>query len=363
MVASCAIFALGAGLCLLGQSGGPAPGAAPQVSPGTPASRPQDTQPSTRPLGRNAPAPDTIPGPGGDPLVSPGTPTGRPIPPTRPPFSRNEPGADTGPPTRDLPPLRHPRDRTLLVEIHYAKPEILAKSLQKTYGETMTIELAAGSSVPAILVSGTEKNVQEAKELLEKLDKPGRSATLEFTVVESDSAESITAAMEEGAKRKPLTDEMWDKLLKDLKKNGKISAIRMLEVKAVENQPARVQVGEDKPLAMGSTIRATGIASVNYSFRPVGTLATVTLRQGKDSEYRLDLMIQDSRIQQASPTASASKDKEKNPEVFKPDSVLTFTAEASVQLKTGVPVRINSNQEWDKAGSRQVLVYVRLKNS
>lgn len=316
------------------------PGSVPQVTPGGFPAQPPENQPFTRP--------------------------GR--------FTRPEPGSDAGPPTRDQPPLKHPRDKTLLVEVKQAKADILAKSLQKTYGDTMTIEVAAGTPMSAILLSGTEKLVQEAKDLVEKLDKPAATVSVQLTVVESaGNADAVAGQIRDVTASGALSDDAWHTLVKKLQIEGKITFSRTLEVKAAENQQARIQVGEEKPVATGAMISASGIASRNFSYRNVGSMATLTLRPGKAGEYRVDLNFQDSRIVAPKPQPETpkekekekdkEKDKEKTAEEFKPDSVLQFTAETSANLSPGMVVQVNSNREESKEGSRQVLVFLRLKSS
>lgn len=358
MVQSFALWVVAAGLNLPGQFSLPSPG----TTPGQ-----QETQP--RP-GRSIPAQ-----PGSVPQVTPGgfpaqPPESQPFPrPGR--FTRTEPGTDAGTPTRDQPSLKHPRDKTLLVEVKQAKADILAKSLQKTYGDTMTIEVAAGTPMAAILLSGTEKLVQEAKDLVEKLDKPGSTVMVELTVVESaGNADEVAGQIRDATASGAISDDAWRALVKKLQTEGKITLSRTLEVKATENQQARIQVGEDKPIATGSMVTSRGIASRNFSYRSVGSMATLTLRPGKaPGEFRVDLNFQDSRIVAAKPQPEApkekekDKDKEKAAEDFKPDSVLQFTAETSANLSPGKVVQINSNREESKEGSRQVLVFLRLKSS
>ena len=96
----------------------------------------------------------------------------------------------------------------------------------------------------------------------------------------------------------------------------------------------------------------------------LGTMANITLRQPKDGEYLADIKLEDSRVNlgKNSPAPDKEKDKEK-PEEFKPDSIVTFTTEITVSMALGKVVPIKVNQEWEKTGTRQVLVYLRIKNS
>lgn len=366
MLHSCALWMISTGLALPGQNN---PADSP-AGPGSVPGRPPESQPMPRPgrFSQTQPGSPATVAPGSIPAQPPET---SPFPrPGR--FSRTEPGAEMGPPTRDQPPLRHPRDKTLLVEVKQAKADILAKSLQRTFGDTMTVEVAAGTPVSAILLAGTEKSVQEARELIEKLDKPAGTATVELTVVESaGNPDDLAGQIRDATMAGQVTDEAWRSLVKKLQNEGKIAFFRTLEVKAAENQQARIQVGEEKPIATGSVVTARGIGSRNFTYRNVGTMATLTLRPGKTGEYRVDLNFQDSRILAAKPQPEASKEKDKDKEKekeravgeFQPDSVLTFTIDTSADLSRGKVIRINSNREEGKEGTRQVLVFLRLKSS
>jgi type II secretory pathway component GspD/PulD (secretin) len=232
--------------------------------------------------------------------------------------------------------------------------------------------VAAGTPVSAILLAGTEKSVQEARELIEKLDKPAATASVELTVVESaGNSDDLAGQIRDATAAGPVTDEAWRTLVKRLQTEGKITLFRTLEVKVAENQQARIQVGEEKPIATGAMTSARGIASRNFTYRNVGSMATLTLRPVKAGEYRVDLKLEDSRILAAKPQPEApkekdkekDKEKEKAVEEFKPDSVLQFTAETSANLSPGKVVQVNSNREESKDGSRQVLVFLRLKSS
>ncbi len=358
MVYSCVLLAISAGLSLPGQISLPTPGTAPGSQENQPAPK-AGRFGQTQPLGS---APQVNPGgfPAQPPENQPTPRSGR--------FSRTEPGADMGPATRDQPALKHPRDKTLLVEVKQAKADILAKSLQRTFGETMTVEVAAGTPVSAILLAGTEKSVQEARELIEKLDKPAATASVELTVVESaGNTDEVGGQIREATASGPVSDEAWRTLVKRLQTEGKITLFRTLEVKVAENQQARIQVGEDKPIATGAMTSARGIASRNFTYRNVGSMATLTLRPVKAGEYRVDLKLEDSRILAAKPQPEApkekDKEKEKAVEEFKPDSVLQFTAETTANLSPGKVFQVNSNREESKEGSRQVLVFLRLKSS
>lgn len=371
MLGFTALLAVASGFSVHGQNSIPEPGAAPQVNPGGNPGRGQETPPGTNPraggrFGQPSGSVNQFP-PGGFPAQPPEVQPG--ARPSR--FGRGEALGETGTATRDLPPLRHPRDKTLLVEIKQAKPDVLAKSLQKTMGDTMTIEVAAGTPVPAILISGTEKGVQEIREIITKLDLPAKTETLEFTVLESASDADLAAQIQkesEGGDNK-FSNEGWQKTLKSLQAQGMVSSTRVLELKASENQPARIQVGEDKPFATGSMMSARGIANRSFSYRPVGSMATVTLRQPKEGEFKADIRFEESRISQPKAATAPDKDqakdkekdKEKETEEFKPDSIINFSAETTANLIPGKAVAINSNQEWDKSGNKKVMVFVRLK--
>lgn len=366
MLGFTALLAVASGFSVHGQNSIPEPGAAPQVNPGGNPGRGQETPANPNPRSNRFNQP---PGninqftPGGFPAQPPeNQPVGRP---SR--LGRGETGGETGTPTRDLPPLKHPRDKTLLVEVKQAKPDILAKSLQKTMGDTMTIEVAAGTPVPAILISGTEKGVQEVREIITKLDLPAKTETLEFTVLESASDADLAVQIQKESQggENQFTDEGWQKTLKKLQAQGQITSSRILEVQAAENQPARIQVGEDKPIATASMMTPRGVASRNYNYRPVGSMASVTLRQPKPGEYRADIRFEESRINSPKPAPvpekDKAKDKEKEVEEFRPDSIINFSAETTANLIPGKAVAINSNQEWDKSGNKKVMVFVRLK--
>ncbi len=85
-----------------------------------------------------------------------------------------------------------------------------------------------------------------------------------------------------------------------LQKQGRVAGLRRIQLSALDNQPASVQIGETKPMVAGMNVNRAGGATNVIQYRDVGTFLKVTPRTSgrpaADGPIMLDLDLQDSRL-------------------------------------------------------------------
>ena len=72
--------------------------------------------------------------------------------------------------------------------------------------------------------------------------------------------------------------DFFNLLIRALKVQGRIDVLSRPQVTALDNQQARVFVGQNFPIVLGSTVTATGLVSNNVSYTPVGVELVITPR-------------------------------------------------------------------------------------
>ena len=76
--------------------------------------------------------------------------------------------------------------------------------------------------------------------------------------------------------------DTFNLLIRSLKTQGRIDVLSRPQVMTLDNQFARVLVGQDYPYILGSTITGTGLAQQNINYRSVGIELQVTPRISPD---------------------------------------------------------------------------------
>ncbi len=72
--------------------------------------------------------------------------------------------------------------------------------------------------------------------------------------------------------------DVFNLLIRALKVQGRIDVLSRPQVTALDNQQARVFVGQNFPIVLGSTITATGLVTNNITYEPVGVQLVITPR-------------------------------------------------------------------------------------
>lgn len=232
-----------------------------------------------------------------------------------------------------------------VVVLRHSKPEELAKNLQKVFGASVVIQPTSGTPVIGLLLSGSAAGVEKAKQIIETLDKAPRLIPVEVILVELSGNAPI--ATENLAK--------WEADLQKLKTEGKLISLRKLDLPLVENQQSRIMTGENRPMATGSTVTRTGIASRSFTYNSLGTTVTAKARFEGDSQIVVDLVIDDARL-----VVETAKPMEKNEDV-PPSTLGKLTFDNPVPLKKGQIVKVQGISDESKGTGRQIAVYLHAK--
>lgn len=72
--------------------------------------------------------------------------------------------------------------------------------------------------------------------------------------------------------------DFFNVLIRALKVQGRIDVLSRPQVTALDNQQARVFVGQNFPIVLGSNVTATGVVSNNINYQPVGVQLVITPR-------------------------------------------------------------------------------------
>jgi len=234
-----------------------------------------------------------------------------------------------------------------LIFLQNAKAEELAKSLQKAFGSTVTIQPTNGSSVSGILVSGPPPEVDSAVALIEKLDRAAKEVTLEVIIVEASGPIDLPGSEPE---------KIWIAQLSKVQKEGIAVTVRKIQLNLRENRETQVAAIENRPIATGSMGPGrNGVAQRNYSYTRFGTTVTAKPRFEEPNELVVEVTVEDSRSMRTTPGLG---DK---PEDFPPDSTAQLKINSAVKLKVGQVTKLQSSHEQVKSNQQQIMVFLLAK--
>jgi type II secretory pathway component GspD/PulD (secretin) len=248
--------------------------------------------------------------------------------------------------------------RTFYVVKHGDAKE-LANVLGKHFKGDAEVQVLPDSPGNCLLISAAPNVFEEVVKLLEQLDKRPQSVAVEVLVAE------VAPRKDEDGKpaRRDLNEKEFAGLSKDvqdkleaMKKDGRLSNLKRIELTAVENQPAKVQVGESKPTVAAVTVTGTGRVARSIVYRNTGTQAEVTAKVGAENTVSLDLSIQDSRLHVADDAPVIGKDEDGTP--VRVTEVVLSTLKTRLSIPSGQAVAAEGVKTDSKAGPTQILVVV-----
>lgn len=248
--------------------------------------------------------------------------------------------------------------RTFYVVKHGDARE-LASVLGKHFKGDAEVQVLPDSAGNCLLVSAAPNVFEEVAKLLEQLDKRPQSVAVEVLIAE------VTPRKDDGGKPAQreinqiefagLGKDVRDKL-EAMKKDGRVSNLKRIELTAVENQSAKVMIGEAKPITQGISNTRTGVATRAISYRNTGTQAEVTASVGADKTVSLDLRIEDSRLHEADDAPVIGKDE--NGATVRATEVVLSTLKTKLSIPSGQAVTAEGVKTDSKAGPAQLLVVV-----
>ena len=92
------------------------------------------------------------------------------------------------------------------------------------------------------------------------------------------------------------SSDSFNLLIRALKAQGRIDILSRPQIMAMDNQAARINIGQDIPIVTGTTI-TTGIATNNVDRRTIGIILTVTPRISPDGRVIMRVLPEVSSVQ------------------------------------------------------------------
>jgi type II secretory pathway component GspD/PulD (secretin) len=234
----------------------------------------------------------------------------------------------------------------------------LAKALGAHFKGVAEIEALPGPSGNVLLIRSTPAAFEEVVKLLETLDRRPRVVAIEVVVAEVVAGRKVGDREPEPLDLKELSGPADDVLarVEDLRKKGRLGEFKRLQLTAVENQPARTQIGENKPMVAGVHTTATGLVSRSIMYRTYGTDVRVTPRVGADNVVSLELSVQDARPHVAEDAPVLGQDEKNTP--IRATAIVNSTVEGKVSVASGQAVVVQGVKATAKSSQVQTLILV-----
>jgi type II secretory pathway component GspD/PulD (secretin) len=237
----------------------------------------------------------------------------------------------------------------LVVPLRGSSGKELATLLNKQFAGQAEAELLPDLNVLVIRAKGAV--VPEIGKVLLQYDRPARSVRVEVLVVDLPPQEKVPDDSEFTGAARDVTAR-----LDALRKSGKVSAVKRVEMTALENQQSRVIVGESKPFVVGTNRTGTGITTSTVTYRNLGLNVKVTPRLSQEGVLTIELDADEARAVQAEDGPVLGQD-----EKGQPIRATTFTNN-QVNSRLIVPneqmVVAKSIKTTGKAGEGRTLVLV-----
>lgn len=98
-----------------------------------------------------------------------------------------------------------------------------------------------------------------------------------------------------------------------LKRAGRISYVRRIQLSALEDQQAWVDIGEHKPSVTSVNVMAGGRTSKSVTYLNIGTNVQITSRVTADERVLMDIRVEDSHMRRADDAVSLGTDEKNQP--------------------------------------------------
>lgn len=208
----------------------------------------------------------------------------------------------------------------------------VAQTLQPL-AEEARVQVVVSQGSNAVILRGPADGVKTLEAVIQATDRPAQQVELRILVAELSGSEGATPTFDKDF-------EVAAAQVAQLQRDGAASLLKRIQVTALENSRAMVQVGEVQPVVAGQNFVGGGPfgggrgaaaearqAQRVYQMESTGTLVEVTPRVSADDKVLLDLSFEMSRL---APEAKADPDQ---PADFTPQGKTTATLRTTV----GVP--------------------------
>jgi type II secretory pathway component GspD/PulD (secretin) len=222
-----------------------------------------------------------------------------------------------------------------------------------------------------LLVTANRPALEKAAKVLAQLDQPRKMIAVELRIIEA------SRTVKPGGKgpQQPdewglsgSTDEVMAKV-RELEKSGQVEVSDHVRLTTIENQPARIHVGQRKPVVTGvsfspRTSRSGSSSTVasrlrQVSHENVGLMVGITARTSPDGFVVMELEVEKSRL--TSPEAGTPVGQGSDGNVIRTPAVLTCMAQSTVSVSDGKTVLVGGLSTTAQSKHSQLLVLVSAK--
>jgi type II secretory pathway component GspD/PulD (secretin) len=240
--------------------------------------------------------------------------------------------------------------------VKHGTSKSLAETLGKHFkGADVEVQTVPQGPDNVLLIRAPAAVFGEVVQLLEQLDRRPRMVAVQVLVAEvtPKGAEDVQKEIDE----RQLSGTMNDvqARLNTLIKGGVVTGVKRVQLTAVEGQPNRVLLGENRPFVAGVHTTTTGLVSRSIMYRNTGLSVTVTPRVSPDGTIRLDLRLEDSRPHVPADGIPIGQD-EKGP--VRATEFVTSTLETQLALTPGQAVPVRDVKTTSRSGRERTLVVV-----
>lgn len=267
-----------------------------------------------------------------------------PVPPLPPPYLPTTAYAPAGPVPAD-------ERETVIYHLNSVPASNIAQALNMALGSgynsyqggpDTNLSLVPETVGNSLVLRGTREKVEQARRLLDQMDRPSAMVRLEVEVVEVDPAKAKKAeqATEE--------EKAADKAVRDAGERPDGGTVLMhATVTTLDNQAAQIMMGRNEPQVTGAMRGPGGGQTNTVSFVNVGSTINLTPRIGGDA-VTLQLDISDSRSTPAEESVVLAEPEKGAP--IRSSGQQQFKAQTTVRLEDGKPLSLGGISRGGKPG-------------
>jgi type II secretory pathway component GspD/PulD (secretin) len=251
------------------------------------------------------------------------------------------------------------KNQRIVYMVKNGEAKDLANILGKHFKGDAEVQVLPDSPSNCLLISAAPSVFEEVVKTLEKLDKRPQLVSVELLIAEvtpKKGDDGKSAARELDDKEFTGTTKEVVEKLEALKKDGVIGSLDRIQLTAVEEEPASVQLGGNTPIVTGVTVTATGHVSKRITFVNTGTSASVRVRVLAENVVAMELNIRDSRAHVPEDGIELGKD-EKGASL-RATEILTATLKSRVNVRSEHAVVAEGIKTESKSGQARTLIVV-----
>jgi type II secretory pathway component GspD/PulD (secretin) len=251
------------------------------------------------------------------------------------------------------------KNKRIVYPVRYGAAKDLAAVLSKHFKGDAEVQAVTETGGNYLLISAAPALFEEVLQTVGELDRAPKSVSVDLWLAEiitkrGEDGKPVDGEKEIGEKDLTGTIDEVQKKLDELAKNGRIGGLKHIQLSAVENQTSSTTTGENKPYIVGTTVRATGIATNQIAYRNVGTQVRATPRIMADNAILLELKVEDARMN--TPEDGIGLGANPKGEVINAAEFTTSTLESKLTVASGKVVTAEGVKSSSKGKQAQVIV-------